>query len=259
MVSVKKNVCITIVIINFTEPDAYSPAYSFLVHLKANQIIIWLAFFFTKYKMVILLVVMKKNNIVNILKGGGAGVLPTDTLYGLVGSATSKKTVSRIYRLKKRMPKKPCIILISNIKELSEFSIILNTSDKEILKKFWPGKVSVVLPCPEKKFFYLHRGTKTLAFRLPQDKKLLAILKKVGPLLAPSANPEGFPPAKNINQAKKYFGEKVDFYSDGGKLKSRPSTLVSLKNGKVEVLREGAVSISTFLFPKEKWRKPACQ
>src|SRR5204863_149383 len=70
----------------------------------------------------------------------------------------------------------------------------------------------------EEKFEYLHRGTNTLALRLPKDESLQNLLKKTGPLIAPSANVEGLPPAKNITDAKKYFGDGVDLYIDGGEI-----------------------------------------
>ena len=58
--------------------------------------------------------VVKKDldNIIKILKSGGVGVMPTDTLYGLVGSAFSKEAVKRIYKIKNRDKKKKLIILI---------------------------------------------------------------------------------------------------------------------------------------------------
>lgn len=59
--------------------------------------------------------------------------------------------------------------------------------------------------------------------------------------MAPSANPEGLESAKNIKMAKDYFGERVDFYLDGGELRSKSSTLVEIKGDEVKVLREGAV------------------
>ena len=46
---------------------------------------------------------------------------------------------------------------------------------------------------------------------------------------------------KSIKEAKEYFGDKVDFYIDGGKRKSEPSTLIKIENGKIEVLRQGKV------------------
>jgi L-threonylcarbamoyladenylate synthase len=74
---------------------------------------------------------------------------------------------------------------------------------------------------------------------LPAKTKLRSLLKKTGPLAAPSANPEGLPPAKTIKEAKKYFRDRVDFYLDAGRLDSRPSAILSLKNGKIKVRRAG--------------------
>ena len=98
-----------------------------------------------------------------------------------------------------------------------------------------------------KKFEYLHRGTKTLAFRIPKAAWLRKLLQETGPLIAPSANFEGEPPALTIRAAKKYFGENVDFYADAGRLVSKPSTLIKIERGKVTVLREGAVKIDSVL------------
>ncbi|MEI6581119.1 MAG: Sua5/YciO/YrdC/YwlC family protein, partial [bacterium] len=76
------------------------------------------------------------------------------------------------------------------------------------------------------------------AFRLPAKKSLIKILKQAGPLVAPSANPEGLEPAKNMVQARGYFGDKVDFYLPGGTLKGESSILIKInKKGEIEVLR----------------------
>jgi L-threonylcarbamoyladenylate synthase len=179
-----------------------------------------------------------------ILLKGGIGVLPTDTIYGIVASALNKKAVLRVYEIRKRNPKKPFIILISSLKVLDLFGIKLSAPARKILNKVWPGKVSVILPCPHKKFSYLHRGAKTLAFRLPDKKQLIRLLKKTGPLIAPSANLEGLPPVKTIKEAKKYFGSKVDFYVNAGKLNSLPSTLIAIKNSRVIIKREGTVKLN---------------
>jgi len=183
-------------------------------------------------------------NLIKIIKSGGAGVLPTDTLYGLVGLALSKKAVEKIYKIRKRNPKKPCIILISEINDLKLFGIKLQKAQKEFLEKYWPGEVSVVLECNNKKFEYLHRGTKTLALRMPKKESLRKLISKTGPILAPSANSEDSKPAFIISEAKEYFGEDVDFYVNAGRLEKKPSTLVRLKDGEVEVLRQGKIKIS---------------
>jgi len=178
-------------------------------------------------------------NLISVLKENGIVVMPTDTLYGIVGRAQNISTVQRIYNLKKRAPGKPCIILISDVNQLKNFSITLSEEQKDKLKKYWPGPVSIILDCPDDSLLYLHRRTKTLSFRLPSPKALRNLLLKIGPLIAPSANPEGLPPAQNISEAKKYFGDSVDFYLDGGEINGKHSKLIQLrKDGSVTILRK---------------------
>ncbi|MCK9352442.1 MAG: L-threonylcarbamoyladenylate synthase [Candidatus Pacebacteria bacterium] len=180
---------------------------------------------------------MTKNEIIQILKNGGIGVLPTDTLYGLVGRALVPETVARIYRVRKRSPEKPLIILISSVNELELFGVSKDREEVKAAQGFWPGKVSIILPCHDPKFEYLHRGTNTLAFRLPDKPDLLELLKETGPLAAPSANPEGEPPALTAEEAKKYFGSDADFYDDVGIIRSEPSAIIKITGNKIDVIR----------------------
>lgn len=182
--------------------------------------------------------------IVSLFARGAVGVLPTDTIYGIVGSALIEGTVERIYRLRKRDPEKPMIILISSARDLRLFGIKPFPRAERVLRKVWPGKVSVIFPCRYKKFAYLHRGTNALAFRVPASISLRALLAKTGPLVAPSANFEGESPARTIAEAKHYFGDRVDFYGAAGRITSKPSTLIAVdKDGAVTVLRQGAVKV----------------
>ncbi len=177
--------------------------------------------------------------IVDKLKSGLVEVIPTDTLYGIVGSALNPQTVEKIYDLRRRSKDKPMIILISGLDDLNQLGIDLNESDKKLLNQIWPNPVSVILPCHNPDMTYLHRGKNTLAVRMPKDEELLNLLKQTGPLVAPSANFEGEPPAQNVTQAKKYFADQVAFYIDGGDLISQPSTLIELTNRQIKVLRQG--------------------
>lgn len=182
--------------------------------------------------------------IIDNLKKGGVGVLPTDTLYGLVGQAQSESAVERIYKLKQRSLDKPTIVLIGSRDELDDFGVELTDYQDEVLEKVWPGRVSVVLPCPREEFSHIHRGKQTIAFRKPAKEDLVEVLKRTGPLVAPSANPENGEPAHTVEQAKRYFGAEVDFYVDRGELKSKPSTLIRVEDQRIEVLREGAVEVT---------------
>ncbi len=176
----------------------------------------------------------------SILSAGGIGVAPTDTIYGVLGSALLPETVLRIYRLRKRNLKKPMIVLVASLEDLRQFGVRFDARTKMILMKVWPGKVSVVLPVSPskaKKFSYLHRGTRTIAFRMPRPALLCKLIAQTGPLVAPSANIEGRPPARTIREAKEYFGNRVDLYLDGGRIASGPSTLMAIKKGRPVVLR----------------------
>lgn len=180
------------------------------------------------------------SKLVEAFKNGAVGVLPTDTIYVLAGSALVPKTVERIYDIRRRDRNKALIILISSLKDLKLFHIKIDKVTEKILQKVWPGRVSVILPCLSSEFIYLHRGLYTLAFRLPNHKELVNLVKSAGPIVVPSANPQGFPPAKTISEARKYFGDKVDFYVNLKKLESEPSTLISIENGIIAIKREGA-------------------
>ena len=167
----------------------------------------------------------------NLRSGKWVGILPTDTIYGLVGSALSKKAVERIYKLRKRNKKKPFIILISSPEELRLFGVSPSKEVDSLLRRLWPAKASIILPCPNKRFLYLHRSRKSLAFRVPASRWLRNFLAVTGPLVAPSANLAGKPFAKTIKEARAYFGDKVDFYLSKGALRDRPSVILELKRG----------------------------
>lgn len=174
------------------------------------------------------------DSIVTLLQKGGVGVLRTDTLYGIVACADNEAAVERVYTVKGRTPTKPPIILIASTDQL------LHTYDDATLRRleaFWPGKVSIILPAPDAPAWLVRSGD-SLAYRMPDDEALRELLKRTGPLIAPSANPEGLPPAMSIHEAVAYFGEKVDFYVDGGVVEDdSPSRLYRLLDGGMERLR----------------------
>lgn len=171
------------------------------------------------------------------LLGGQVGVMPTDTIYGLVGQASRSELVERIYQLKQRDTTKPLIILIGDVDQLAELGIDFNDTDISVLHEVWPGPTSVILKCLSPDLRYLHRGTWTLAVRLPASESLRNLVKAVGPLIATSANLEGKKPAVSIAEAKAQFGEAVDFYLDGGTIDAKPSRLIKVENGAVVELR----------------------
>lgn len=181
--------------------------------------------------------------LVALLQRGAIGILPTDTLYGLVCTASQQAAVEHLYRAKNRN-NKPGTVIAANIDQL--VGLGLKKRYLKAIQQYWPGPVSVVVPSSDPKTNYLRQGTTGLAARLVKDRQLEALLEQTGPLLTTSANMPGQPPCKTIDEAMIVFGDSVDFYVDGGNLSRRkPSTLIRVVDAAIEVLREGAVTIKT--------------
>lgn len=179
---------------------------------------------------------------VEVLKNGGIGVIPTDTIYGIVCRAEDHRSVWQVYRVRERNIAKPCIVLIADAKDVERFGVRLSTSQKKILKVLWPAPISVVLPCEGREFSYLTRGTDSIAFRVPDDEDLRTLLEETGPLIAPSANREGDATCETAKEAKRVFGESVDVYVHGSRLRGKASTLISLEGEGIVIKREGVVT-----------------
>jgi L-threonylcarbamoyladenylate synthase len=163
-----------------------------------------------------------------LMQPGSVGVLPTDTVYGLVARANDEAAVKRLYELKHR-ENKPGTLIADRIEQL--VSLGLKARYMKAVEQYWPGAISVIIPCgPELTY--------------PDYPELLKLLEATGPLLTSSANNPGEPTANTADEARKYFGETVDFYVDGGDLSShQSSTVIRIVDDAIEILREGAVKI----------------
>lgn len=181
---------------------------------------------------------------IEILLADGVGVMPTDTVYGLVARAANAKAVARMYALKQR-EHKPGTVIAANVKQLIDLGV-----DEHHLKrteKLWPAPLSVETPLGPN-LSYLHQNTGRQGFRIVQDPRARKILTETGPLVTSSANQPGEPAADTIEDAFQYFGDTVDFYVDGGnRSEMPPSTLVRVTGNGIEIIRQGA-----FVVPAEE-------
>lgn len=180
--------------------------------------------------------------IIHLLNGGAVGILPTDTVYGIVAVANNQKAVAALYAAKHREGK-PGTLVAANMAQLQTLGI--SPDLLEGAEAFWPGPVSIVLPVGGE-LAYLHQGQGSLAVRVTANRQLRRLLEQTGPLLTSSANMPSEPTAKNIEEAKSYFGSTVDFYVDGGTIEGdRPSTVLKLESdGTKTILRQGAALIN---------------
>jgi L-threonylcarbamoyladenylate synthase len=172
---------------------------------------------------------------------GGVGVLPTDTVYGLVARASDKAAVKRLYALKRR-ERKPGTVIAASVEQLVELGV-----EEEYLRRvehLWPAAVSVETPLSER-LTYMHQGTGREGLRVVAEERLRKLLSETGPLVTSSANQPGEPGSNTVQEAEVYFGDQVDFYVDGGDLTGRPpSTLVKVTENGYEVVRQGAVRVN---------------
>ena len=174
------------------------------------------------------------DEIVRRITDGAIGVIRTDTLYGIVARADNQQSVERLYKAKQRTPSKSPIVLISSTKQLFD---VYSEATLAALDEFWPGKNSIILLSTQAPA-WITRGNSSVAYRLPGNEALRAVLSQTGPLIAPSANPEGLPPARTIDEAKAYFGDEVDFYVNGGVVSDdAPSRLYRFNESTFERLR----------------------
>jgi L-threonylcarbamoyladenylate synthase len=175
------------------------------------------------------------------LKKGDVGVMPTDTVYGLVARAEDPSAVARMYALKDRNHK-PGTVIAASADQLVSLGVPEDHVNK--VKKWWPNPLSVETPLGDN-LSYLHQDTGRQGFRVVADATVRGVLEQTGPLVTSSANHPGKPGSVTVQEATDYFGDAVDFYVDGGDLTGRaPSTIVKITDdGSIEVIRQGAIHI----------------
>lgn len=174
--------------------------------------------------------------VVGALVRGGVVVLRTDTIYGLIACANNEQAVERIYRIKNRNPSKPCIILLDQPSMAYGHGEELD-QDNRLHGQDHPTSFLIEAA---KAPVWLLRQNHELAYRVPHHAGLQQLIAQTGPLIAPSANPEGIAPARTATEAMDYFGDAVDVYVDGGEvpINMLPSRLVRVHpDGTQERLR----------------------
>ncbi len=172
-----------------------------------------------------------RQNLIRVLMKGGIAVIRTDTLYGIVARANDEQAVDRVYAAKSRDLRKSCIVLLAD--EQQAYGALSTKS----IETHGPTSILVDSPlAPE----WLRRESDEIAYRLPDLPWLREVIREVGPIIAPSANPEGMPPATTVDEAIDYFGKAVDLYVDNGEVPASipPSRLIRQRpDGTVDILR----------------------
>jgi len=172
---------------------------------------------------------------VEILKDGGLVAFPTETVYGLGAEYSNKSAVKRIYEVKDRPKNKPLTLHISDMTMLNRFVDHIPELAGRLIKRFWPGPLTLVLKS---------KKGKKIGFRMPKNKVALQLISNLGsPIVAPSANLSGKKAPTSAKDVAKSLSDNVDLILDGGKTHlGRESTVVDASVFPCKILREGAVS-----------------
>ena len=174
------------------------------------------------------------------IKDGGIIVFPTDTVYGIGCDPYNKKTISRLYEIKKRKKTKPFPILGISKTELEKIAEF-NTLEEKIAEKFWPGQVTLVLKVKDEKIRQSLCLDKKIAVRVPNNQCVLSLLKECKLLVGTSANISDTTPFTDPNECSKNL-TGYDLLIDGGIIPSQSeSTIVEIIGGNIKILREGNV------------------
>lgn len=180
--------------------------------------------------------------VAELLSNGAVGIIPTDTVYGLVAVAANQLAIEKLYTLKSR-ERQPGTTIGASVAQLRALGF--PDASLIIAKQYWPNALSVEMTT-ESFPDYLKVGQSHMAARIPNHPDLLELLARTGPLMTTSANTPHAPTSRTIDEAVAYFGEDVDFYVDAGDLGDRPpSTIIGFgDDDEIIVYRKGAVAIT---------------
>ncbi|MBN9150004.1 MAG: threonylcarbamoyl-AMP synthase [Cryobacterium sp.] len=143
-------------------------------------------------------------------------VLPTDTVYGIGCDAFNAAAVGRLLDAKGRGRDAPPPVLIPGIPTLDALAEGIPDEVRALVKAFWPGALTIILPARESLNWDLGDTHGTVALRMPDNEIALELLSESGPLAVSSANLTGQPAATTAQQAFDALAESVSVYLDGG-------------------------------------------
>jgi L-threonylcarbamoyladenylate synthase len=176
-----------------------------------------------------------------IISQGGIVIFPTDTVYGIGCDPYNKASVEKIYRIKSRDIIKSVPILTYSA-EAAERIAQFDQLAKKIVKKFWPGPLTLILKVTDEKIKKSLNLENKIAVRVPNHRCTLELLKKCNYLVGTSANISGDLPHTNPEECLEKMQE-YDVFVDGGIITSNgESTIIEIENEEIKIVREGSLT-----------------
>jgi L-threonylcarbamoyladenylate synthase len=191
---------------------------------------------------------------------GKVVIYPTDTVYGLGTNPWSAEGVRACYALKKREGTKKMPVLVSDLLTAKLF-VKFGKKSEALATKFWPGKLSIILPVVDDKLPQELVGSdRNLAVRMPNHECGLRLIAACGgSLIGTSANISGEPPFTDpFDPRLAELSKTAEFFLSGacGDPSGTSSTIIDATDeSKIRVVREGALAGAEVLSYLEKISK----
>ena len=183
------------------------------------------------------------NIAVKAAQSGRLVVMPTDTLYGLGCDAFDNDAVANLLATKQRGPDMPVPVLVGSWAAAEELAGDLPEPAVALMKAYWPGGLSVVVPQSSTVKWNLGETSHSVMLRMPLNAVALDLLRLTGPLGVSSANITAHAQATDVTQAEQQLGESVSIYLDGGPADSgTASTIVDVTCEPPRIIREGTIT-----------------
>lgn len=185
--------------------------------------------------------------IVEVLTNGGVIAYVTDTVWGLGCLPDNEAAVKKIYEIKKREAKKPLILMSNEVYNLLAYVKPIPKVGQRLIKKYFPGALTVVTDKSEKTPDYVTSGMPTVGIRVPDNKVFSEICSVIpGHVLATtSANLSHQPSAKTYEQTVENMSGLADLIIEdyGYCAKGLESTVAGVMNEELRIFRQGAIEI----------------
>jgi len=191
---------------------------------------------------------MKTDLIVECLENGGVVLLPTDTVYGLAVSPNFDEAIDRLFKLKRRPRNVNLPIMVASDAELEALGFEVSESARRLLRSpLIPGSLTLAMGFSSDYRPAWLAGRDEAAVRIPNDERLLSVLRKAGPLLVTSANAHSAETPDNVADILAQLDGAPDLSIDGGTLRTTASTLVNCRLDPPAIERIGVVPESEVL------------
>ena len=179
-----------------------------------------------------------------IIKRGGLVAFPTETVYGLGADALNGDAVKALFEAKQRPLDNPPILHVANTKEVYRLASEVPKNAGLLMKRFWPGPLTLVFKRSSIVPSVTVAGLDTVAIRMPKHNVALALIKQSGcPIAAPSANLSGKPSPTTAQHVLEDLNGRIDAVLDGGaSVVGVESTVVDVSVEPPVILRPGGTT-----------------